>query len=156
MPVGVGGSGGRRACRAPSDDGEDDRFVPGEEIRERLHVRSLSEGLGGLADVDRGAAPGGWGPARYHRIGDAPGTLGIISPLSGHVCGACNRLRLTADGRLRTCLFDDEEIDVRPALGSGSDEDVRSLIRTALERKPAGIEARLPRGTRRSMHQIGG
>ena len=63
--------------------------------------------------VARDDAPGGWGPARYYRFAGAQGTVGVISPLSHHFCAECNRLRLTADGRLRPCLFCDDELDVR-------------------------------------------
>lgn len=56
------------------------------------------------------------GPARLFRIAGGKGRLGLISPLSGHICAACNRLRLTSDGRLRTCLFSDKEYRLRPIL----------------------------------------
>ncbi|TLM68808.1 MAG: GTP 3',8-cyclase MoaA, partial [Actinobacteria bacterium] len=97
---------------------------------------------------------GGWGPARYYRFPGAPGTIGVISPLSHHFCGECNRLRLTADGRLRPCLFSDEELDVRGVLRSGTEDDVCAVIREALSRKPEGHEMRM--GTTRRMSQIGG
>jgi cyclic pyranopterin phosphate synthase len=110
--------------------------------------------LGELVPVARADAPGGWGPASYYRFAGALGTLGVISPLSHHFCGECNRLRLTADGRLRTCLFSDDEIDVRAVLRGGTDADVRDVIRYALAAKPAGHDQRL--GTVRRMSQIGG
>lgn len=56
------------------------------------------------------------GPARVFRIVGGKGRLGLISPLSGHICAVCNRLRLTSDGRLRTCLFSDKEYRLRPLL----------------------------------------
>lgn len=56
------------------------------------------------------------GPARIYRIEGGKGRLGLISPLSGHICAVCNRLRLTSDGRLRTCLFSDKEYLLRPLL----------------------------------------
>jgi cyclic pyranopterin phosphate synthase len=56
------------------------------------------------------------GPARVYRIKGGKGRLGLISPLSGHICSICNRLRLTSDGRLRTCLFSDKEYRLRPIL----------------------------------------
>ncbi len=57
--------------------------------------------------------PGGWGPARYYRFPAIKGTLGFIGSVSDHFCAECNRLRLTADGRLKNCLFSSHEIDVR-------------------------------------------
>ena len=129
-------------------------YVPSDEILARLVVEGAAAGLGALEPVEKSGAPGGWGPARYYRFENAPGTLGVISPLSHHFCGECNRLRLTADGRLRTCLFSDDELDARTVLRSGTDEDVRALIRAALAAKPESHNMRI--GTLRRMSQIGG
>lgn len=131
-----------------------DDHVPAEEILGRLREQAAAAGLGELVPVAKDRAPGGWGPARYYRFGDAPGTIGVITPLSHHFCSECNRLRLTADGRLRTCLFSDEELDVRTVLRTGSDADVHALIETALATKPESHNMRI--GTLRGMSQIGG
>ncbi|MBE0476356.1 MAG: GTP 3',8-cyclase MoaA [Coriobacteriia bacterium] len=129
--------------------------VPSAEILASLAAQGAAAGLGELRALGRSSAPGGWGPARYYRFDGAVGTLGVISPLSHHFCGECNRLRLTADGRLRPCLFSDDELDVRVLMRSGaSDEDVRALIRAALAAKPATHGMRV--GTARRMYQIGG
>jgi cyclic pyranopterin phosphate synthase len=128
--------------------------VPSDEVLEMLARDGAEAGLGELTPVSRESAPGGWGPARYYRFPGALGTVGVISPLSHHFCGECNRLRLTADGRLRTCLFSDDELDARTVLREGGEEDVRALIRHALEVKPEGHEHRI--GTLRRMSQIGG
>ena len=128
--------------------------VPSDEVLERLADEGAAAGLGELLPIARAEAPGGWGPARYYRFGDAAGTVGVISPLSHHFCDECNRLRLTADGRLRPCLFCDEELDVKTPLRTGTDEDVREVIRAALHIKPEGHEMRV--GTDRRMSQIGG
>ncbi len=81
----------------------------------------------------------GAGPARRFRFKGAPGEVGFISPVSEHFCGDCNRLRLTADGKLRTCLFSDSEIDIRSALRDGStDEAVEALLFKAVGEKPIG------------------
>jgi cyclic pyranopterin phosphate synthase len=83
------------------------------------------------------AGPNGHGPARYYRLPNARGTLGFISPLSDHFCAACNRMRLTADGYLRACLFSDQGVYVKPALDGGASlEDLEGLIRQAAELKP--------------------
>jgi len=128
--------------------------VPSDELLEMLAEQGAAAGLGELKAVERESAPGGWGPARYYRFDGAAGTIGVISPLSHHFCGECNRLRLTADGRLRPCLFSDEEFDVRTVLRGGTDEDVRAVIRQALHVKPDSHHDRV--GTERTMSQIGG
>ena len=152
MPV---GDVGEHSCTSAEADGWTEAdHVPTDEILCKLRVEGAAAGMGALEAVERDHAPGGWGPARYYRFPEAQGTLGIISPLSHHFCGECNRLRLTADGKLRTCLFSDDEIDVRAVLRTGSDEDVREVIRAALRSKPEGHEQRL--GTVRRMSQIGG
>ncbi len=128
--------------------------VPSDEILARLVVEGAAEGFGALSPVAKDDAPGGWGPAHYYRFDGAMGTLGVISPLSHHFCGECNRLRLTADGKLRMCLFSDEELDARTVLREGADADVVALIRAALAAKPESHNMR--RGTTRRMSQIGG
>jgi GTP 3',8-cyclase len=155
MPVGGEGeptSGG--ACSSESTAGvwtaED--HVPSDEIVARLSAEGLAARIGELEPVARDEAPGGWGPATYYRFAGAAGTIGVISPLSHHFCGECNRLRLTADGKLRTCLFSDDELDARAVLRSGG--DLRELIRAALAAKPESHNMRI--GTVRRMSQIGG
>lgn len=99
------------------------------------------------------------GPARRFRLPGAKGELGFISPISQHFCHACNRLRLTADGRLRPCLFSDQEIEVKTALRHGaSDERLQALFQTAIRRKPRGhhLEALKPGACQRPMASIGG
>jgi cyclic pyranopterin phosphate synthase len=56
------------------------------------------------------------GPARMYRIGNGMGRFGVISALSNHFCHSCNRLRITSDGYLRTCLFSDKQYRLRPVL----------------------------------------
>ncbi len=82
------------------------------------------------------------GPARVFSIKGGAGRLGLISPLSNHFCGTCNRLRITADGRLRTCLFSDTEYRLRPALrGRGACRGrLARIMRRALKTKPVGVE----------------
>ena len=105
------------------------RLVPAAEIRERLAV------LGPLTPVD---GPGGNGPARYYRLAGARGTLGFITAMSDHFCASCNRLRLTADGWLRSCLFSEQGVHMKPALDSGADlAEIQALIRQAIDLKPA-------------------
>ncbi len=128
--------------------------MPSEEVVDRISAEGVAAGLGELLEVERDKAPGGWGPARYYRFAESQGTVGVISPLSHHFCAECNRLRLTADGRLRPCLFSDNELDVRTVLREGTDEDVRAIVREALRIKPENHAERI--GTERQMSQIGG
>jgi len=101
----------------------------------------------------------GNGPARYFRVeGAEEGTIGFISPVTEHFCHHCNRLRLTADGRLRPCLLSDVELDVRSLLRDGAGpEALHDLIRQAIQVKPHRHhldECAAPHG--RSMSEIGG
>ncbi len=77
------------------------------------------------------------GPARLFKLPGAVGEIGFISPVSDHFCGTCNRLRLTADGKLKTCLFSEELTDLKPLLRSGArDEDLANQLGEALRNKP--------------------
>ena len=77
------------------------------------------------------------GPARYFRFEASAGVVGFISPISNHFCKECNRLRLTADGKLRPCLFSETEIDLKSALrGNAPDEEIERLIRLSIAVKP--------------------
>jgi len=157
MPVGGEGEqtvGGACSSESSAGDWTIEDHVPSDEILTQLNAACLAAGLGELAPVPRDEAPGGWGPASYYRLPGALGTIGIISPLSHHFCGECNRLRLTADGKLRMCLFSDNELDARAVLREGSADDVRALIRAALAAKPESHQMRV--GTVRRMSQIGG
>lgn len=75
------------------------------------------------------------GPARYFRIPGALGTIGIISPISNHFCGSCNRVRVTASGQVKGCLFDNGGISLKPYL-ERSDEELRAVLYSALRNKP--------------------
>ncbi len=99
-------------------------------------------------------APAGAGPARYWHFPGAAGTVGFISAMSNHFCANCNRLRLTADGNVRPCLFSDAEYSVREALRRGDDMQVLSIWRDAVAHKPQ--EHAIIEGTQRFMSQIGG
>jgi len=99
------------------------------------------------------------GPADLYRLSGAKGIIGFINPISGHFCSTCNRLRLTADGKLRPCLFSDEEIDIKMALRRGdSDEALKALLHSALSKKPRGHTIKEPtfRKCVREMIKIGG
>jgi len=77
------------------------------------------------------------GPARLFKLPDAEGEIGFISPISDHFCNSCNRLRLTADGQLKTCLFSAEETDLKSLLRSGADdEELEKKLAVAISQKP--------------------
>jgi len=104
-------------------------------------------------------AESGSGPARMYRLDGAQGKLGFISPLSNHFCDRCNRLRLTADGKLRTCLFSDNETDLKGPLRSGcNDADLLEIITKAVFSKPRRHTIFEPsfKKCRRGMPAIGG
>jgi cyclic pyranopterin phosphate synthase len=126
-----------------------ERLVPVSEIEGR--IRSLGE-------LEPCLPSKGNGPARYFRLPEAPGTIGFISPVTEHFCIHCNRLRLTADGKLRPCLLSDAEIDLRGPLRQGaSREEIQRLIEQAVASKPGGHhlgEGAASEG--RPMAQIGG
>ena len=128
--------------------------VPSEELLEIINERANEQGMASLEPLDGDHSPLGWGPARYFAFPGAQGTVGFISPLSRHFCSECNRLRLTADGKLRPCLFSDREIDVRAALRSGGEDAVYECFLRALDLKPDEHHDKV--GTERKMSQIGG
>jgi len=128
--------------------------VPSEELLQIINERAVAEGLPELVSTSDDDKPLGWGPARYFQFPGAQGTVGFISPLSRHFCSQCNRLRLTADGKLRPCLFSDREIDVRAALRNGGEEAVYECFLEALNLKPDDHHDKV--GTERNMSQIGG
>jgi len=102
-----------------------DRFVSTDVV-----LRKIEE----IEDLAPDPGPVGNGPARYYRYPGAPGTIGVITPLSHNYCERCNRMRLTADGRLRTCLFGDHEVDLRgPLRETGS---IGAAVAEALAGKP--------------------
>lgn len=111
--------------------------------------------FGWLAPTSAVAASG---PARTFRLPGSLGSIGFISPVSQHFCDTCNRLRLTADGKLRPCLLADHEIDAREALRRGvSQAELQQLYHMALQIKPAGHALAFGhRPELRLMAQIGG
>ncbi|MDA8164595.1 MAG: GTP 3',8-cyclase MoaA [Desulfobacteraceae bacterium] len=118
MPVGQGTAWSR------------DRYVSSTDIRERLAALApLLPSRGGAQE----------GPASVYRFEGAAGSLGFISPISHQFCDRCNRLRLTAEGRLRSCLLSDEEIDLKAVLrGDGSDTAIEKALLQATLNKPKG------------------
>jgi GTP 3',8-cyclase len=129
---------------------QSEHVVPGEEL-----LASIESTYPLVARPGRGAEP-----ATVFDFADgAPGGVGVISSVSAPFCESCDRLRLTADGQLRACLFSIEETDLRETMRSGgSDEDLLTLVRTCVAGKWAGHKINDPDFARpaRSMSMIGG
>lgn len=124
----------------------DERYVSVQEMRARLSPFELQPETN----------LHGNGPARTFHIPGAPGTVGFISPLGEHFCQGCNRLRLTADGKLRACLVSPLEIPLRPALRS--EQALENAFLQAVAGKPQQhhLHIATPVVAARGMSQIGG
>jgi len=110
---------------------QQDHYIDSAEIRSGIEKQ-----LGELAPVSPGAGQLE-GPARVYQLAGAAGTIGFISPISDKFCSSCNRLRLTAEGRLRACLLTDVENDLKGIVrGGGSDDDISRAISDTIRRKP--------------------
>ncbi|MFQ5672903.1 MAG: GTP 3',8-cyclase MoaA [Nitrospinales bacterium] len=99
------------------------------------------------------------GPASEYRFADGKGKIGIITAVSNPFCDHCNRIRLTADGKLRTCLFSTNEHDLKTLIRSGAgDAEISDTIRRAVQVKEPGHKINLDgfEQPRRAMHAIGG
>lgn len=118
MPIGMGDAWARQ------------RVVTNAEILDILR---------GIAPLAPLGEPEGAGPATRWRWADGSGEIGLIGSVTEPFCDRCNRIRITADGKLRTCLFSVVEHDVRALLRSGAtDDDVGQLVRAAVARKEPG------------------
>jgi cyclic pyranopterin phosphate synthase len=117
-------------------------------------LERCDQALGGLEPAGEGK-PEGNGPAAYYRSPGAAGTIGVITPMTHSYCGDCNRVRLTADGRLRTCLFGTHEVGFRDPLRRG--EPLLPLFRQALAEKPPEHHLlELDTGGLQALSQVGG
>ncbi|HZY97955.1 MAG TPA: GTP 3',8-cyclase MoaA [Candidatus Baltobacteraceae bacterium] len=127
-----------------------DAYISSDEILERVGAIGRIEPVGG---------PAGNGPARYFAFPDAPGAVGVISPLSHDYCERCNRVRLSADGRLRLCLFGDYALDLRTPLRAGAGrEAIAGLLASGMLIKPERHHLRLGEtaSRMRAFSEIGG
>ncbi|ABC76030.1 molybdenum cofactor biosynthesis protein A [Syntrophus aciditrophicus SB] len=127
-----------------------DRMITSEQIKEKIEQRY---------ELTPTKLVKGSGPARYFKLAGGRGTIGFITPMSHKFCSECNRLRMTADGKLRGCLYDKREIDLKKALQSKpSDEDLKQLFIEAILLKPYEhhMDAGWGKDNPRKMSQIGG
>jgi cyclic pyranopterin phosphate synthase len=127
-----------------------DQVVPAREILDRIHARwpLELESNGPLSD-----------PARIYRFRDGVGDIGVIASVTEPFCSACDRIRVTPDGKLRTCLFSTWETDLKGPMRSGaSDADLAELFRSSVAKKEAGHGINDPRFVKplRAMNAIGG
>jgi GTP 3',8-cyclase len=143
------------------------RFIEVMPVHENLGLQreayvSSDEILDRIAAIDEirpVPGPGGNGPARYYAFAGAAGAVGVISPLSHDYCQRCNRVRLTADGRLRLCLFGDHSLDLRSPVRSGATRDVLvRMLQSAMLIKPQRHHLRLGESASRmrAFSEIGG
>jgi cyclic pyranopterin phosphate synthase len=126
-----------------------DSVLSGEEIR------AIIEQQWALEPVEREPHA----TARVYRFADGRGSIGFINPVSEPFCGDCNRIRLTADGRLRTCLFSLNETDLRGPLRAGADDtELEQIVRDAVWRKELKHHVNEPGFVQpaRTMSAIGG
>lgn len=129
--------------------GKDFQFVSESQI-----IKYLLDTYGHLEPVNIKL---GNGPAHYYHISGFKGHIGFISAMSHMFCEQCNRIRLTTDGQLKTCLFYEEGIDLKYLLRSGAnDEKMQQQIRSALLNKPQHHEMSSLSPEHRGMSQIGG
>ena len=121
-----------------------DHVVPSDEIIARI----------GHLVPTQGPARGN-GPAAYYQLPGAKGTIGVITPMTHTYCASCNRVRLTADGRLRTCLFGDHEVNLREPLRRG-ESLVPYVLRALAEKPEAHGLLQMQVGGLRALSQVGG
>ncbi len=128
-----------------------DQVLSGQEIR-----RQIEQAIGPLEPAQR-TDPSQ--PATDYRFADGSGTIGFINPVTQPFCEDCNRLRITAEGKIRNCLFSTVEWDARALLrGGGTDPDLAQLLRDCVRAKKPGHGIDSPGFVRpaRAMYEIGG
>jgi cyclic pyranopterin phosphate synthase len=127
-----------------------EKYISSDEIKSKLESFSPLHKIPHLTDD---------GPAKRCRFESAKGEIGFISALSHHFCSTCNRLRLTADGKLRPCLLAEDEVDIKTPLRSGcSQQDLKCVFQQAIAKKPKRHHDKISERVRclRSMSAIGG
>ena len=126
------------------------QYISAAEILDRIRA------IGDLQPVD---GPKGNGPARYYAFDGAAGSVGVISPLSHDYCDTCNRVRLSADGRLKLCLFGDHFIDLRTPVRDRAGEDALiAILRGSMYVKPERhhLDVGQTASAMRALSEIGG
>jgi cyclic pyranopterin phosphate synthase len=125
-----------------------EKYIPSAEIMDKLKI------LGELEPVAQRHMDG---PAKVYKIPGSKGSIGFISPLSHKFCEKCNRLRLTSEGKLRSCLLSDKESDLKELLRrGGSDQQIADLVVEAIHAKPQGHKVVEGENCHGRMSRIGG
>jgi cyclic pyranopterin phosphate synthase len=130
------------------EDGWRERLVSGAEILTQLRQHFQLDSISGGRFC---------GPAKPYRIAGAPGTVGIITPMSEHFCGSCNRIRVTATGQVKSCLFSEQAVELRPHLQAG-EEEISRILQEVINHKPSRhqMDAEATMSAPFSMANIGG
>lgn len=125
------------------------QVVPGQKILERIADKFS------LQKLQKGELAG---PSQDYRIEDAQGSVGVITPVFGHFCGDCNRIRVTSTGRAKSCLFSDKGTDLPPILRDGDDEMLQKALRCLVQEKPGrhGLSASQEDHEAFTMASVGG
>ncbi len=131
------------------EEGWQSLVMPSDEVLQRLREHHQ------LEQVNRDSMSG---PAREFRIDGTKGKVGVISPLSGHFCGDCNRIRITSTGKVRTCLFSDQVHDLVPLLETQDIDQLAAYLLSLVSDKPARhcMDTTHAEHTAFSMSEIGG
>ncbi len=119
-----------------------DKFISNEKVLER--IKDLNE----VKKEDKSS------PAKYYKLVEAKGKVGLINPISCKFCENCNRVRLTCDGKLKLCLHSNEEIDLKTPLRKG--ENIKEIIIEATHKKPKSHHLEDGKYINRNMVAIGG
>ncbi|MDY6833349.1 MAG: GTP 3',8-cyclase MoaA [Chloroflexota bacterium] len=148
-------------ARLTRDEGWNIRFIElmpfGDKHLQFVGLKDILQRLRPLGNLSPCSAPKGNGPAKYYRFDGAKGTLGFITPISEHFCFLCNRLRLTADGKLLPCLMSDNSIDLLPSLRNGvQPKDLKQYINKAIASKPKRHHINKDIHSSKKMSLIGG
>jgi GTP 3',8-cyclase len=131
-------------------EGHTSQYISATEILDRIRAN------GDLKPIE---GPKGNGPARYYAFDGAAGSVGVISPLSHDYCDTCNRVRLSADGRLKLCLFGDHFIDLRTPVRDHAGEDALiAILRGSMYVKPERhhLDIGQTASAMRALSEIGG
>jgi cyclic pyranopterin phosphate synthase len=131
----------------------------GEHANEYISATEILDRIRAIGDLHPVDGPPGNGPARYYAFDGAQGSVGVISPLSHDYCDTCNRVRLSADGRLKLCLFGDHFIDLRtPVREHAGEEALISILRGSMYVKPERhhLDIGTTASAMRALSEIGG
>jgi cyclic pyranopterin phosphate synthase len=131
----------------------------GEHANEYVSATEILDRIRAIGDLHPIDGPPGNGPARYYAFDGAQGSVGVISPLSHDYCDTCNRVRLSADGRLKLCLFGDHFIDLRTPVRDGAGEEALiSILRGSMYVKPERhhLDIGTTSSAMRALSEIGG